>query len=107
MDNDYLTLKRASASRPSGQWSEKRLRRARRWRRRRSHHESARRAGGFALDVDAGLRPSRRPLANAWLRADMRGRDGDIRKELAAGMTLTRHRPVRFAVERARSRPHR
>ena len=36
----------------------RRLRCARRWCRRRPHHEGACRAGGFALDVDAGFWPS-------------------------------------------------
>ena len=33
----------------------RRLRRARRWYRRRPHHEGARGTGGLAVDVDAGL----------------------------------------------------
>src|SRR5262249_2448238 len=41
--------------------------------------------------VDPRLRATRRPHANAWLRADARGRDGGVREELAAG-----NREVRF-----------
>jgi hypothetical protein len=46
--------------------------------------ESARRASRNAVDVDAGLRPARRPHANLRLRDDARGRDGGIREVLAA-----------------------
>jgi hypothetical protein len=36
--------------------------------------------------VNARLRPPRRPLADARLRADARARDGGVRQELAAGV---------------------
>ena len=50
----------------------------------RPHHEGARRAGRYAMDVDAHFRLSRRPHADARLRGDARGRDGGVREELAA-----------------------
>ena len=62
---------------------------ARRWHRRRPHHEGARGTGGLAVDVDAGLRAPRRSHADGRLRADARGRDGSIREEMVAGVRLT------------------
>ena len=50
---------------------------------------------GNALDVDARLRAPRRPHADARLRGDARGRDGGVRKELAAGV-VQRDWEVRF-----------
>src|SRR5262249_52906349 len=41
-----------------------------------------------AVAVDARLRPARGPYADAWLRADARGRDGGVREELAAGIAV-------------------
>jgi hypothetical protein len=38
------------------------------------------------VDVDIGLRPPRRPLADLRLRADARGCHGGVRQELAAGV---------------------
>jgi hypothetical protein len=55
-------------------------------RRGRPHHEGGG-AGGAFIDVDARLRPPRKPHADAQLRGDARGRDGGVREELAAGMT--------------------
>jgi hypothetical protein len=43
MDKGYLILKRTSASRPLQRVERRRLRRARRWRRRRSHLQGERR----------------------------------------------------------------
>jgi hypothetical protein len=40
------------------------------------------------VDVDARLWMARGPLADARLRADTRGRDGDIREKLAAAPRL-------------------
>lgn len=69
-----LTLKRASASRPSGEWSDD------------DYNVLADRVvvgrimegsgctGRGALAVDAGVRSARGPHANARLRADARGR---------------------------------
>src|SRR5262249_1759016 len=57
------------------------------WRGRRPHHESQRRAGRCAVDVDVALRLSRGPHADARLRADARGCDGGFREELAAEVT--------------------
>jgi hypothetical protein len=80
-----LILKRALASRPSGQWSEDdydvladgivvgRIMKATRC------------AGGNAVDVDARLRPSRGSHADSRLRSSARGRDGGVCEELAAG----------------------
>jgi hypothetical protein len=82
-----LIFKRASASRPSGEWSDNdfdvlassvvigRIMKGSRVTRR------------HAVDVDARVWPPW-PHANAWLRADARGCDGGIRKELA---TRVRH----------------
>jgi len=84
MDKDYLTLKRASASRLSGEWSDDdydvlaegavvgRIMKAA--------------AAPPAMAVDAGLRLPRRSHTNAQLRADARGCDGGVREELAAGV---------------------
>src|SRR5262249_19282053 len=57
--------------------------------------DDRRRPRGDAVALDAGLRPPRRPLADAWLRADTRGRDGDIRQELAAAVAAMRVRGSR------------
>jgi hypothetical protein len=82
-----LILKRASASRPSGEWNEDdfdvladgvvvgRI------------LQSERGARRLALDVDVSLRASRRSDADARLCRDTRGRDGRIREKLAANMT--------------------
>ena len=88
LDNDYLTPKRASASRPSGQWTENdydvladgvvvgRI------------FQGVRRAGGLVVDVDTRLRPPRGPHTDARLPADAQGRDGGVRQVLAAGVVL-------------------
>src|SRR5262249_18477325 len=79
MDKDYLVLKRAAASRLSGEWSEDdydvladgvvvgRI------------MKSSRSARRNAMAVDAGLWPPRRPHADLRLRGDPRGRDGSVR----------------------------
>jgi hypothetical protein len=86
MEKDYLILKRASASRPSGEWSADdydvladgevvgRIFKV---------NAAPRRA---AMDVDARIRASRRPHTNARLCRDTRGRHEGIREELAAGL---------------------
>ena len=86
MEKDYLVLKRASASRTSGEWREDdfdvladgvvvgRIMKA----------EAA--PGRDPMDVAAGFRPSRRPHAHSRICGDTRGRHGGIREELAAGM---------------------
>jgi hypothetical protein len=66
----------------------RRLRRARRWGRCRSHHEGARRALRFAVDVDGRFRISRGSHPNERLRGDARGGDGSVRQELAAGIAV-------------------
>jgi hypothetical protein len=79
MDKDYLTLKRANASRPSGQW-------------RHDDYDvicdsavvgrimhTARRTGSEAMEVVARLRLSSRSHPHFWLRADARGGDGCVR----------------------------
>jgi hypothetical protein len=79
-----VILKRASASRPSGEWSDDYdvladgvvV---------GQHHERRRLTHRLAVDVDATLRLPRRPLADARLRSDARGGDGGVREELAAG----------------------
>ena len=42
------------------------------------------------MDVDAGLWPPRRPMADLLLRADARGRDCGVHEELTAGVVLGR-----------------
>jgi hypothetical protein len=91
MDKDYLTLKRASASRLSGEWSDDdydvaadgavvgRIMKA---------ADGARRP---AMAVDARLRAPRRPQADLRLRSHARGCDGGVREELAAGIGSARH----------------
>jgi len=95
MEKDYLVLKRASASRTSGEWREDdfdvladgvvvgRIMKA----------EAA--PGRDPMDVDAGFRPSRRPHAHSRICGDTRGRHGSIREELAAGIS-TRRRSCRM-----------
>jgi hypothetical protein len=81
-----VILKRASASRPSGEWSDDYdvladgvvV---------GQHHERRRLTHRLAVDVDATLRLPRRPLADARLRSDARGGDGGVREKLAAGMS--------------------
>src|SRR5262245_2159636 len=82
MDKDYLALKRASTSRPSGEWNDDvvdvvcdgvvvgRIMKA----------------AAAPMAVDARLWPARRPLADLRLRADARGGDGGVREELAVGV---------------------
>jgi hypothetical protein len=42
--------------------------------------------GGHVVDVDGGVRLSRKPPANARLRGHTRGRDGGVPRRLAVGM---------------------
>jgi len=82
-----LILKRASASRPSGEWNDDdydvladgnvvgRIFNAV--------------AGRNAVDVDAGLWPPRRPHAHARICGDARSRHGSVREKLAAGISRT------------------
>jgi hypothetical protein len=81
-----LMLKRASASRTSGEWNDDNFDVladggvvGRIFQRRRL-------AGRNAVDVDARLWASRGPHSDARLRGDTRGRDGGVRQELAAGI---------------------
>jgi hypothetical protein len=83
MDKDYLTLKRASASRPSGEWSD-------------DDYDVL--ADGFV--VGRIFKVNAAPVGHPWMwtlafeqpRAytricsNSRGRDGGIREELAAGV---------------------
>jgi hypothetical protein len=85
MEKDYLTLKRAPTSRPSGEWKD-------------DDYDVL--ADGEivgrifnsgvsvskAMDVDIGHRAPRTPQPDTRLRCDTRGRDSSIRKELAARM---------------------
>jgi hypothetical protein len=79
-----LLLKRASASRPSGEWNDDDYDVLADGNRGRPHHEGGGSAGGAVLDVDARLRAPRRPHADARLRGNPRGRDGGFCQELAA-----------------------
>jgi len=84
MDKDYLVLKRASASRLSGEWSDDdydvlaegivvgRIMKA------------AAAPLGTHLGVDGGLWPPRRSVADLRLRGDARSCDDSLRQELAA-----------------------
>src|SRR5262245_23227291 len=86
MEKDYLLLRRASASRPSGKWKDDdydvlangvvvgRI------------FNSAASPVWAILDVDACLRAPPRPHADPRLCRDARGRHGGICEELAAGM---------------------
>jgi hypothetical protein len=56
----------------------------------RPHLSDASRASGPAVDVDHRLRPPQRSHTNARIRADTRGRDGGVGKELATGMIKKR-----------------
>jgi hypothetical protein len=72
------------------------MRKRERRRRRQPHLQSGgRRAGRYALDVDAGLRAARRPHAHARLRADARGRDGSVRYLKSLGHLGGKHRELR------------
>ena len=68
-----VILKRASASRPFGEWNDDDFDVLADATGRRPHLQGSRRAGRNAVDVDAGLRATRRSHANARLRADARG----------------------------------
>jgi hypothetical protein len=78
-----LILKRASASRSSGEWNADDfdvladvvvV----------GHHAGSRGAGGDAMPVDLGLRPARGSLADTWIRGHARSCHGNLRQELAA-----------------------
>src|SRR5215467_10062277 len=81
-----LILKRAAANRPSGDWNDDDYDVLADGGRCRPHLEGSRGPGGNAVDVDAGLWPSRGPHADVRLRGVARDRDGGLRRELAAGM---------------------
>ena len=85
MEKDYLILKRASASRPFGQWDDNDFDVLAN-RRSRPHLQFSRITGRSIMDVDFDLRVPSRPHAGARLRRDERGRDGSVCQELAAGM---------------------
>src|SRR5262245_34065582 len=57
-----------------------------RWRRGGPYFSVADRAGTSPMDVD--IERTQGPAASLWLRADPRGRDGGVREELAARVTL-------------------
>jgi len=80
-----LILKRAAANRPSGDWNDDDYDVLADGGRCRPHLEGSRGPGGNAVDVDAGLWPSRGPHADVRLRGVARDRDGGLRRELAAG----------------------
>jgi len=80
----------------------RRLRRARRRRCGRAHLQGSRRAGPNAVDVDARLRPARGPHADARLRGDTRGRDGNVREKLAEGVGMMGGRGSRERTEPAK-----
>jgi hypothetical protein len=82
MEKDYLILKRASASRPCGEWDE-------------DDFDVIAEVGRIFKvnaapvgqpDVDISVRTSRRSHPHTRLRRDARGRDDGIRKKLAAGV---------------------
>src|SRR5262249_38797894 len=80
-----LILKRASASRPSGEWSDDDFDVLAKWCGGRSHLQGRRVARRLVVDVDARLRAPRGPLAYARLRGHVRGGYGGVREKLAAG----------------------
>src|SRR5262245_27675258 len=81
-----LVLKRASASRSSGEWNDDDFDVLAR-RRRRPHHEGRRCADRHVMDMEVRVRILRGPHTDARLRADARGRDGGVRQELAAAVS--------------------
>jgi hypothetical protein len=88
MEKDYLVLKRASASRPSGEWNDD------------DYDVLADGAVvGRIFKANAGVRLPRGPHADTWLCRDARGRDGRIRKELAAGRWRIASRVVRLGTQ--------
>ena len=78
MEKDYLILKRASASRPSGEWNDERLRRALQRRCRRPYLQRRRLSRWHAMDVDAYLiyRSAKRSCRGVRRRRDS-GKDGN------------------------------
>jgi hypothetical protein len=76
-----LILKRASASRPSGEWNDDDF---------DVLADGAVVGRIFKGHASPRLRRAREPHADAWLRSDARGRDGGVREELAAGL-IKRH----------------
>jgi hypothetical protein len=81
MEKDYLVLKGASASRPSGEWNDDDYDVLAE--RRRPHHEG-RRIASHAVAMDFGVRASRRPHPHPRICRNPRGRHGSVREELAA-----------------------
>jgi hypothetical protein len=80
-----LILKRAAASRSSGEWNDDDFDVLTDGAVVSRDLQGKRRAGGFAVDVDARLRPPRRSNADARLCRDARGGDGGVREEFSAG----------------------
>jgi hypothetical protein len=76
MESGYLILRRVSAFRPSGEWNDDDFDVLGRRFHGRPHHEGGGSAGGTVLDVDARIRISQGPHADARLRGDAPGRDG-------------------------------
>jgi hypothetical protein len=83
MDKDYLILKRASASRPSGQWNEEDFDVLANGEVVGRIFKANAAPSGIAVDVDLSLRPPRRSNANARLCRNARGGDGRVRQVMA------------------------
>jgi hypothetical protein len=90
MEKDYLILKRASGSRPSGAWNDDDFDVLANGGSCRRHLQGERRARREPADVDLGLRLSPGSRAEPWVRGNARGRHGCVRKELAAGVGMMR-----------------
>jgi hypothetical protein len=86
MEKDYLSLKRASASRSSGQWSDDDYDVLANGKVVGRIFKVKRRARRKPVDVDLGLRLSPGPRGEPWVRDNARGRHGCVRQELAAGV---------------------
>jgi hypothetical protein len=74
MEKDYLTLKRASASRLSGEWNDDDFDVLADGVVVGPIMKAAALPAGDAVDVDADVRPPRRPHPDPRLRGDARGR---------------------------------
>src|SRR5437899_12337878 len=106
MEKDYLILKRASVSRPSGAWYDDdydvltdgivvgRI------------FNAAAFARGHAVDVDVALWLSQGPLPDAWLRGDARSGDGGVRQALATAIAPPRPRRGRCRDSATRRLPN-
>jgi hypothetical protein len=93
-----LTLKRASASRPSGQWRDDDYDVLRERHRHWSHLIFTRRAAGPPLDVGERTFGDNSSASGARLRADARGRDGSVREELETRMMIKSPLPESVAL---------